>query len=69
MPKALGVLQDATSENVDHDANQIHDTLIGKNSSQALRSAVNGQYRNVMDISQFVVFLYFRLLDVHVFSY
>lgn len=51
LPNALGVLQNASSENVDHDANQIPDTLIGMITSQALRCAVIGQYRDVMDIS------------------
>jgi len=49
---ALGVLQNAASEDIDLDADQVYDTLIGKISPQALRSAVIGQYNNViMDVS------------------
>jgi len=38
-----GVLQNAASEVNDVDADQLDDTLIGKISPQALRSAVIGQ--------------------------
>ena len=49
---ALGVLQNAASEDIDLDADQVYDTLIGKISPQALRSAVIGQYNDViMDVS------------------
>jgi hypothetical protein len=49
---ALGVLQNAASEDIDLDADQVYDTLIGKISTQALWSAVIGQYNDViMDIS------------------
>ena len=49
---ALGVLQDAASEDIDLDADQVYDTLIGKISPQALRSAVIGQYNDVItDVS------------------
>jgi hypothetical protein len=49
---ALGVLQNATSEDIDLDADQVYDTLIGIISPQALRSAVIGQYNDViMDVS------------------
>ena len=49
---ALGVLQNAASENIDLNADQIGDTLIGKICPQALRSAVIGQYNDViMDVS------------------
>jgi hypothetical protein len=48
----LGVLQNAASEDIDLDADQVYDTLIGKISTQALWSAVIGQYNDViMDIS------------------
>jgi len=49
---ALGVLQNAASEDIDLDADQVYDTLIGMISPQALRSAVIGQYNDVIiDIS------------------
>jgi len=49
---ALGVLQNAASEDIDPDADQVYDTLIGKISPQALRSAVSGQSKDViMDVS------------------
>ena len=52
MLSALGVLQNAASEDIDLDADQVYDTLIGKISPQALRSAVIGQYNDViMDFS------------------
>ena len=68
MPTALGVLQNADCENIHLDANPVHGSLIGKNSPQALRSSVFGQYNDVMDISQFEIFLYFTLIDLHIFS-
>jgi len=56
---ALGVLQNAASEDIDLDAVQVYHTLSGKISPQALRSAVIGQYNDViMDLSEFVIFLY-----------
>jgi len=49
---ALGVLQIAASEDIDLDADQVYNTLIGKMSPQALRSAVIGHYHDViMDVS------------------
>jgi hypothetical protein len=49
---ALWVLQNAASEDNDLDADQVYDTMIGKISPQALRSAVIGQYNDViMEIS------------------
>ena len=49
---ALGVLQNAASEDIDLDADQVYDTSIGKISPQALRSAVIGQNNDViMDVS------------------
>jgi len=49
---ALGVLQNAASEDIDLEADHVHDTLIGKISPQALRSAVIGQYNDViMEVS------------------
>jgi len=49
---ALGVLQNAASEDIDVDAGQVYDTFIGKIAPQALWSCVIGQYNNViMDIS------------------
>jgi hypothetical protein len=49
---ALGVLQNAAREDIDLDADQVYDTLIGEISPQALRSAVIGQYNDViMDVS------------------
>jgi hypothetical protein len=49
---ALGVFQNAASEDIDLDADQVYDTLIGKISPQALQSAVIGQYNEViMDVS------------------
>jgi hypothetical protein len=49
---ALGVLQNAASEDIDLDADQLYATLIGKISPQALRSAVIGQCHDViMDVS------------------
>jgi hypothetical protein len=47
----LGVLQNAASEDIDLDTDEVYDTLIGKCSPQALRSAVIGQYNDVMDVS------------------
>jgi len=44
----LGVLQDAASEDIDLDADQVYNTSIGKISPQALPSALIGQYNNVM---------------------
>jgi len=49
---ALGVLQNTASEDIDLDDDQLYDTLIRKISPQALRSAVIGQYNDViMDVS------------------
>jgi hypothetical protein len=49
---ALGVLQNAASEDVNLDADQVYDSLIGKITPQTLRSAVIGQYNDViMDVS------------------
>ena len=49
---ALGVLQNAATEDIDLDADQVYDTSIGKISTQALWSAVIGQYNDViMDVS------------------
>jgi len=48
MQYALGVLLNAVSEDIDHDADQVYDTLIGKISPQVLQSAVIGQYNNVI---------------------
>jgi hypothetical protein len=49
---ALEVLQNAASEHIELDADQVYDTLIGKISPQALLSAVIGQYNDViMDVS------------------
>jgi len=49
---ALGVLQNTASEDIVLDADQVYDTLIGKMSPQALRTAVIGQYNDViMDVS------------------
>jgi hypothetical protein len=45
---ALGVLQNAASEDIDLDADQVYDTIIGNISPQALRSAVIGQYNDVI---------------------
>jgi hypothetical protein len=48
---ALGVLQNAASEDIDFDVDQVYDTLSGKSSPQALWSVVIGQYDNViMDV-------------------
>jgi len=48
----LGVLQNTASEVIDLDANQVYNTLVAKISPQALRSAVIGQYNDViMDVS------------------
>jgi hypothetical protein len=49
MRYVLGVLQDAANEDIDPDAIQAYDTLIEKNSPQALRSPVIGQYNDGMD--------------------
>jgi hypothetical protein len=52
MVYGLGVLQNAASEDIDLDADQVYDTLIGMISPQALLSAVIGQYNDViMDVS------------------
>jgi hypothetical protein len=49
---ALGVLQNAAREDIDLAADQVYDALIGKIYPQALRSAVIGQYNDViMDVS------------------
>ena len=48
---ALEVPQNAASEDIDLDADQVYDTLIGKIFPQTLRSAVIGQYNDVMDVS------------------
>jgi len=45
---ALGVLENAASEDIDLDAVQVYDSLIGMISPQGLRSAVIGQYDNIM---------------------
>jgi hypothetical protein len=47
----LVVLQNAASEDIDYDADQVYDTLIGKIFPQALRSTVIGHYKDVMDVS------------------
>jgi hypothetical protein len=44
----LGVLQNSASENIDLNADQIGDTLIGKISPQPVQSAVIGQYNDVI---------------------
>ena len=49
---SLRVLHNAPSEDINVNADQLYDTLIGKISPQAVRSAVIGQYNNVtMDVS------------------
>jgi len=49
---SLRVLHNARSEDINVDADQLYDTLIGKISPQAVQSAVIGQYSNViMDVS------------------
>jgi hypothetical protein len=45
---ALGVLQNAAGEDSDLDGDQVYDTLIRKISPQQLRSAVIGQYNDVI---------------------
>ena len=48
----LGVLQNAASKDIDLDTDQVYDTLIRIISPQMLRSAVIGQYNDViMDVS------------------
>ena len=70
MLSALGVLQNAASEDIDLDADQVCNTLIGMISPQALCPAVNGQYNDViLDGSKFVIFLYFPLLCQRFFSF
>jgi len=67
---ALGVLQNAASEDIDLNADQVYHTLIGKTIPQALRSAVIGQYNDVnMDVSKFVIFIYFPFLGLRCFSF
>ena len=66
----LEVFQYAASEDIDLEADQVYDTLIGMISPQALWSAVIGQYNNViMDIYKFVIFLHFPLLGLHFISF
>jgi len=47
----LGVLQNAGSENIDLDANQVYETWIGKISPKELWCAVISQYNDGMDVS------------------
>jgi len=69
MLNVLGVLQNAASEDIDLDGDQLYDSLIGMISPLALQSAVIGQYNNVMDVSLFVIFLYFALLGLRCLSF
>jgi len=49
---ALGVLPNSACQDINLDADQVYDTLIGMISPHGLQSAVIGQYNNVkMDIS------------------
>jgi len=65
----LRSLQNTASEDIDLNTDQLSDTLIGKISPQALQSNVIGQYNNIiMNISEFVIFLYFPFLGLHWFS-
>jgi len=51
MPYAQGDFQNAASEDIDLDADQVYDSSIEKISPQAHRSAVIGQYHHViMDV-------------------
>jgi hypothetical protein len=51
MQYELGVLQNAASEDIDLDVDQVYNTLIGKISPQALWAAVIGQYNDlIMDV-------------------
>jgi hypothetical protein len=48
----MAVLQNVASEDIDLDADQVYETLMGKISPQALQSVVIGQYNNViMDVA------------------
>jgi len=70
MPYALGVLQTAASEDIDLDTGQVYDTLIGKIAPQALWSAVIGRYNDlIMDVSIFLIFLYFPFLGLRIVSF
>jgi hypothetical protein len=52
MLNALRVFPNDACEDIDHDTDQLYDTLIGTIYPQALQSAVIGQYNNViMDVS------------------
>jgi len=52
MVYVLGVHQNAASEDIDFNADQVYNTLLGRISIQALWSAVIGQYNDViMDVS------------------
>jgi hypothetical protein len=45
---AVVVLQNAASDDIDLNADQVYDTLIRKSSPQTLQSAVIGQYHDVI---------------------
>jgi len=65
---ALGVLQNAASEDIDHNADQVYDTLIGNISPQVLWPAMIGQYADViLVVSLFVIFLWIPLLSLRMF--
>jgi len=65
----LGVLRNTASEDNDLDADQVYDSIIRNISPQPLWSAVIGHYNDVMDVSQFMIFLYFPLVVQHRFSF
>jgi len=63
MVQMLGVLQNAARDDIDVNTDQVYDTLIGTISPLTLWSAVIGESNDiVMDISEFVMFLYFELM-------
>lgn len=57
-----GVRQQAASWDIDFNADQVYDTMIRQISPPALQSAVFGQNNDVLDVCQFVIFVYFPLL-------
>jgi len=59
MQYSLGALQNAASEDIDLNADQVDDTILGQISPKALLCAVCGQYNAVTAVCWRVTFPYY----------